>query len=45
VLAAAYLPREGLDRQALRAASAPQVDGAHDDECDWVNDRVDVWEE
>ncbi len=22
-----------------------QVDGAHDDECDWVNDRVDVWEE
>ncbi|MFH1465991.1 MAG: VCBS repeat-containing protein [Pseudomonadota bacterium] len=22
-----------------------QVDGAHDDECDRVNDRVDVWEE
>jgi hypothetical protein len=22
-----------------------QVDGAHDDECDFVNDRVDVWEE
>ncbi len=22
-----------------------QVDGAHDDECDLVNDRVDVWEE
>ncbi len=22
-----------------------QVDGAHEDECDWVNDRVDVWEE
>jgi hypothetical protein len=22
-----------------------QVDGAHDDECDWVNDRVDVWED
>jgi len=22
-----------------------QVDGTHDDECDWVNDRIDVWEE